>query len=53
MYGLDGNDVLTGGSGNDYLHGNLGDDTLSGGNGVTRFWAAKAPTASSAATAMT
>ena len=30
MFGLDGNDVLTGGTGNDYLFGGLGNDRLSG-----------------------
>ena len=33
VFGLRGNDEITGGDGDDFLNGNDGDDTLNGGNG--------------------
>ena len=35
VYGLGGNDVLTGSSGDDLLHGGFGDDLIANGNGGT------------------
>ncbi|MBR8839386.1 MAG: hypothetical protein DSM106950_36630 [Stigonema ocellatum SAG 48.90 = DSM 106950] len=38
MFGLAGNDTLTGGGGNDKLYGGLGDDKLYGGLGQDQFF---------------
>jgi Ca2+-binding RTX toxin-like protein len=37
IYGLDGNDAITGSAGNDIIIGGSGNDTLSGGNGNDTF----------------
>jgi Ca2+-binding RTX toxin-like protein len=37
IYGLEGNDAITGSAGNDIIIGGAGDDTLSGGNGNDTF----------------
>ena len=34
LYGMAGNDILTGGTGNDILEGGAGNDTIDGGNGI-------------------
>ena len=38
LYGLDGNDSLTGNGGNNYLYGGNNNDTLKGGDGTDILW---------------